>query len=405
MFQLQSDSLLLKETLSLVALLIGKLRLTTSKAIEAYAKLSSALPIEPAKDDEERRENSSKFEQVFIEVLEDAGYDANSPMVDDKETKMLAPTLFGSSCSLFHRVLCTSNTIDLSSLYSIQSYRTRGATPLPCTILQAARASIASPDTFLPVTIGSGHKEVVLVDALVGYANPTKDILQKAEEAFGEETEVSTIMSIGTGKTEIKLDGIDEGLKRGLALCEQVHEELQTRLGTTGIYYRFNVQRELGIEPRAIFGRVSSYLGERIIRKRLDEAIESIKSRPNGVLLKTTSECPTPLRESAKTSPDSINLVEITLKPRPSLVSNFIGREDILGAMHRTHISNRSTELQTPTITVLSGIGGSGKTQAALKFALDFEKLWVLMHTLSHGTDQEQIPRSTGIFPQRKLRR
>lgn len=142
----------------------------------------------------------------------------------------------------------------------------------------------------MPVKIGSGHKEVVLADAMTGYANPTKEVLLKAQEVFGEETEVSTIMSIGAGKVEIKADGIEEGLKRGSALCEQVHEELQTRLRTTNIYYRFNLDKYLGEEAKIIFGGVSAYLGETMISDRLDEAIESIKSRPRGVTLQTISE-------------------------------------------------------------------------------------------------------------------
>lgn len=142
----------------------------------------------------------------------------------------------------------------------------------------------------MPVKIGSGHKEVVLTDAMIGYANPTKEILLKAQEAFGEEVEVSTIMSIGAGKVEMRADGIDEGLKRGSTLCEQVHEELQKRLGTTNIYYRFNIERTLGRGPKSIFGEMSAYLGESMVSNRLDEAIESVKRRPRGALLKTISE-------------------------------------------------------------------------------------------------------------------
>jgi signal recognition particle GTPase len=68
-------------------------------------------------------------------------------------------------------------------------------------------------------------------------------------------------------------------------------------------------------------------------------------------------------------------VIEITLKPRPSLVDNFVGREDILEAMRRTHLTHRSSNSKKPAITVLSGLGGAGKTQTALKFALEFEDM------------------------------
>lgn len=66
-------------------------------------------------------------------------------------------------------------------------------------------------------------------------------------------------------------------------------------------------------------------------------------------------------------------MIQIELPPRPSVVQNFIGRRDTLEAMFRTHITEPATGLQVPPTTVLYGIGGSGKTQTALKFALDFE--------------------------------
>jgi hypothetical protein len=67
-------------------------------------------------------------------------------------------------------------------------------------------------------------------------------------------------------------------------------------------------------------------------------------------------------------------VIEVALKPRPSLVANFVGREDILEAMRQTHLTRRSTNSKSPEITVLSGLGGAGKTQTALKFALEFEE-------------------------------
>ncbi|KAG8825647.1 hypothetical protein FRC19_010851 [Serendipita sp. 401] len=62
------------------------------------------------------------------------------------------------------------------------------------------------------------------------------------------------------------------------------------------------------------------------------------------------------------------------LKRRPAVVSDFIGREDILVSLEATHC----TPCERPdslTVSVLYGMGGSGKTQIALKFASEFEKI------------------------------
>ena len=67
-------------------------------------------------------------------------------------------------------------------------------------------------------------------------------------------------------------------------------------------------------------------------------------------------------------------MIGIALKPRPSLVKKFVGREDVLEAMRRTHLTERPMDSTDPAVTVLFGLGGAGKTQTALKFALEFEQ-------------------------------
>jgi Mrp family chromosome partitioning ATPase len=69
-----------------------------------------------------------------------------------------------------------------------------------------------------------------------------------------------------------------------------------------------------------------------------------------------------------------VTVIDIKLKPRPSLVDNFVGREDVLEAIRQTHLTQRSKNSKKSAITVLSGLGGAGKTQTALKFALEFEE-------------------------------
>jgi hypothetical protein len=72
----------------LVVILIGRLRLSPSSAIEAYIRLVPIIPTQAARSDEERKGNSEAFKAVFIEVLEDAGFDKNTPMVDEDGPKM-----------------------------------------------------------------------------------------------------------------------------------------------------------------------------------------------------------------------------------------------------------------------------------------------------------------------------
>ena len=69
------------------SILIGRLGLNSSEAIEAYQKLEPALSVGPAKDDEARKRNSEAFEAAFREVLSDAGFEADTPMITTDTTK------------------------------------------------------------------------------------------------------------------------------------------------------------------------------------------------------------------------------------------------------------------------------------------------------------------------------
>jgi hypothetical protein len=82
------ESAMMRSVYRLVVILIGRLRLSPSKAIEVYMKLVAVIPEEQAKDDDERKRNTEEFKAAFIEVLEDAGFDEYTPMLDEDGTKM-----------------------------------------------------------------------------------------------------------------------------------------------------------------------------------------------------------------------------------------------------------------------------------------------------------------------------
>jgi hypothetical protein len=132
---------------------------------------------------------------------------------------------------------------------------------------------------------------------MVACANPVKELLREAQDLLGKDAEVSSIVSIGSGKGNFRAvfkdgreAGISEGLRRGIAMCEQVHEDLQVRLEETKRYYRFNVDQELGIDPEVVLAHVSAYLREKAISTRIDRAVKSIQILPTGVRLKDISE-------------------------------------------------------------------------------------------------------------------
>jgi hypothetical protein len=60
---------------------------TPSQAIEAYLKLESALSVQPTKTEDERQRNTDAFKKAFTEVLEEAGFTPDTPMLDKTAPK------------------------------------------------------------------------------------------------------------------------------------------------------------------------------------------------------------------------------------------------------------------------------------------------------------------------------
>jgi hypothetical protein len=136
----------------------------------------------------------------------------------------------------------------------------------------------------------------LLVDALAVCANPGRELLREAQRIFGDDAEVATILSIGAGKGDtwsmLETDGASmrDAVKRTVANCESVHEELYARLRESAIYYRLNVDKGSGQQMTLSSSGVSAYLQEGSVNDKLDDAIRSIERRPKGLKLKDISE-------------------------------------------------------------------------------------------------------------------
>jgi hypothetical protein len=99
---------------------------------------------------------------------------------------------------------------------------------------------------------------------------------------------------------------------------------------------------------------VSAHLKEGVISDRVHRAVKSIYHRPTGVRLKDIGLYEVMFNYNAHPWEDSVTVIDVALKPRPSVVDNFVGRGDILEAERRTNRTQRSTVVKKPAITVLS---------------------------------------------------
>jgi hypothetical protein len=51
-------------------------------------KFEAVMPNVPAKDDKERKSNNEAFKTTFIDVLKEAGFEPDTPMIDESMPKM-----------------------------------------------------------------------------------------------------------------------------------------------------------------------------------------------------------------------------------------------------------------------------------------------------------------------------
>jgi len=134
---------------------------------------------------------------------------------------------------------------------------------------------------------------------MAGYPNPTRELLKEAQQIFGEDAKVATVISIGSGKKKASnlsagddQNALVEAVKDTVINAEITHEELETRLNEAHLYFRFNVPHDFGsqVDSSEIYSHTATYLREADTNKRLNEAIKSIQNRSGGMTLKELSK-------------------------------------------------------------------------------------------------------------------
>jgi len=109
-------------------------------------------------------------------------------------------------------------------------------------------ATISVPSHFTPVEIGPQRRQQKFIGAPFGVNNPTRELLNEAGIAFGNERRVAQIISTGGGssvpslETEANEIGVNQPLKEVAADCETVARDLAVRLFNVEAYRRFNLE-------------------------------------------------------------------------------------------------------------------------------------------------------------------
>ncbi|KAG8725927.1 hypothetical protein FRC12_023878 [Ceratobasidium sp. 428] len=241
------------------------------------------------------------------------------------------------------------------------------------TICETLRATTTHPDLFESAELGSPPAQEVFVDGGLGCHNPIDQLIAEAKLTFPGR-HISTIISIGAGHTrtiQIPKAGLFKSTlplnaliatKRIATECERAAEEAAPRFQNfPDVYFRFNIDQVLqnvGQSSRERLDEVSAHAEEYLQRietnEQLKSAAEAIKARQCVVATHNIDrqlQVPTPHKP-------------VSIKMYPSSSPMFIGREEEIQKISSC-FSDGSTGRK---VFVLHGLGGTGKTQIALRF-------------------------------------
>ncbi|KAG8809295.1 hypothetical protein FRC17_003506, partial [Serendipita sp. 399] len=329
----------------LIAVLLGVFGLT----IDETAAIFTQVCVDVFSDNEATSEaRTQSLKSSLTRVFSTNGITPQARMRDN----------FGSrdSCKVSIGYAAAAN---MGSWRSFKNYETRNQASYDITIIDAIVSAWAAPGVIDNISVGSALMQEELTGTMMAFNNPTIEALKEARDAFSPDHRVSCVISIGSGKKGIVSEFSIEDFAS--QQTEAVSEEAEKRFGGLNLYFRFSLERglEKTVSPTpegfgVIHSHVQAYLSRHTNDELLDRSIEASKVTSQRKIRDLVGEI-----ESSRSS---------TAHNIPPLSPFFVIRE--------TPMLRMTEALLMPgeggqKIVVLSGMGGSGKTQLAIKFARD----------------------------------
>lgn len=371
----------------LIAIMLGRLRMTTTEALQTYDDVAGNIF-----SNSNRRGKGLKFpkfkEGPLVQIVQDMVRDFSDTdtMVRPAMSPAMSPTMRNRKGKAF---VCAVEPDKLGSAQRFRTYTVEDEADQwlkDCKIWEAARATTAATMFFKEITITYNTISKRFIDGALGYNNPVEELIDEAGHILSRKRKVGAIVSLGTGTKPKGLRSTEDvgflalpyGFSAGKTLKdiavdpEAAHRRVRDKLKAyPDTYFRFNVPGgavEIGLEDWQKMGvlkeRTKAYLAQEEVEKEMEALVE--------VLLKNKQ-------------PTDITIGHLTLNKRDipnnsrtaryltSPSSRFVGRRGILNRLD-DHFMPRSEHYKPRREFLLCGMGGAGKTQIALKFAENCEK-------------------------------
>lgn len=234
---------------SLIALMLGRLRMTTKDALQTYNKIAGAV--------------FCKANQKWS--FKDGAFKATTlkkQVQDLVATKELGEDILhgNDEADSAKAFVCAVPAVNMAHPRLFRSYVVRENASTNCKIWEAARATTAAPTFFKRMTImDDGGAQEDFLDGGLRFNNPAQLVLSEAMTIFGGASKLGCLVSIGTGHPgTIGLSQPDAFqkvlptemvgvLKRIATNCEQIAHELAGRFQKSPHrYFRYSVSHGVG---------------------------------------------------------------------------------------------------------------------------------------------------------------
>ncbi|KAJ7484362.1 acyl transferase/acyl hydrolase/lysophospholipase [Mycena latifolia] len=280
----------------IIAIMLGRLRMSVEQAIKSYDDLSGQV-FRQSKLMGDGKYSATMLEKVIKAIIEERTGDSESSLLDDGA--------LGGKCRIF---VCsrTAHNMNAGIPVLFRSYPSPNVS-IPCKVWEAARATSAMPTFFKHICIGP-HKEP-FIDGGMGLNNPTECVLAEVDDIFPSK-KVACLLSIGTGQPEVIGMGKPTIVERNVipvgamevmvgmttdceATAERVHQRFRTQPKR---YFRFNVDHGLQKLKLDAWDRMDEvaahtrqYMGKSEVRESLDGAVRAMLGRSEAITTFTSS--------------------------------------------------------------------------------------------------------------------
>ncbi|KIM30293.1 hypothetical protein M408DRAFT_296513 [Serendipita vermifera MAFF 305830] len=224
------------------ALLLGCLRLSIEEAMEELAQIGAASFTQKVDEIITPESNMARLKEAVEDMLRHYKYPLDIRLKDQR--------FRNGRCKV---VVFAATEVTMDRCHPFRTYSHRGRS-LDCTFVAAACATLAIPELFAPVSIGSSSRKKSFIGAPINSNNPTQQVLEEALLQFGDKRSVSLILSLGSGRPNafsfelLSLYPQNTGnlLTQIMLGCEKVAKELSLQLSEFPAYIRLNVNK--GVE-------------------------------------------------------------------------------------------------------------------------------------------------------------